>query len=645
MIRPDPLLGGATSHHVSSSVMPQDRTLHSLSSLNTSFFGRKAMFLALPIAAVYALLAWLVSHPFSLVSPIWPSAGVAVAATMLYGRSALLGIFTGSFIANLMFYGWTPLGSTIVSLGNALSPLLGVYLYRKSSAEDYFESPKSIGRYLLYVAVIGNFFSALTGILSLSLFHFENLTSLLYSLVKWWVGDATSTLMLAPALYLWGQWFHSGEHYPRAHHDTSELVFVWIAVAIGALILFGYKGSGSVLHIGVMSLVLPPLIWVAQRFNPRSALTLFANIYVIAFGSTMLDRGPFAHFPLAEALTAIQLIGASISTAILVASVLALQRRRITESLHEMNETLAERVAERTLELALSEGRMRHILEMSPIPMLVTELETGRTLFVNDECLNLIGVNREQAKFINPKDLWVNPEERQQIINRLQNGESIHNQEVSFHKPGGGVLWLSIAVVLTQLDHQDALMFAFKDISSHKIREAELLSQATTDTLTGLYNRRQVRELFRRMLTQPKEKDMAISICIFDLDYFKKVNDESGHACGDKVLRSVADIARNELREQDILARWGGEEFIIIMPNTTKWQAGVLLERYRSRLQESPILCDEGHQITCTASFGVISDNLQPNTASSDLFDKWVNEADLALYRAKRNGRNRIEIS
>jgi diguanylate cyclase (GGDEF)-like protein len=138
---------------------------------------------------------------------------------------------------------------------------------------------------------------------------------------------------------------------------------------------------------------------------------------------------------------------------------------------------------------------------------------------------------------------------------------------------------------------------------------------------------------------------MAISICIFDLDYFKKVNDESGHACGDKVLRSVADIARNELREQDILARWGGEEFIIIMPNTTKSQAGVLLERYRSRLQKSPILCNDGHQITCTASFGVISDNLQPNTASSDLFDKWVNEADLALYRAKRNGRNRIEIS
>lgn len=616
------------------------------SSEDTFFRTRKAMVLTLPIAATYLFLAWLVSYFFTLVSPIWPSAGIAVAAVMLYGKSALPGIFAGSFIANVLFFGWGSLGATLVSLGNAMAPMLGVALYHRSTTEGYFESPKSVGRYLLYVALIGSVISALIGMLTFYLLHLDGTDdSLVYLLSGWWVANISSTLILAPAFYLWGQWFQSSERFQGAGNDSAELFFVWIAMAAGSLLLFGYRGSGNVLHIGLMSLVLPPLIWVAQRFNPRITLTMFANMYVIAFGCTMLDRGPFAFFPLGESLTAIQIMGTSISTAILIASVLNLQRNRIMESLHEMNESLADRVAERTLELALSENRMRHILEMSPMPMLVTELETGRILFVNDECLNLIGVNREQAKNITPKDLWVNHEERQQIIDRLKNGDIIRNQETSFYHPDGGIMWLSIAVVMTQLDHQNALLFAFKDISRHKIREAELLSQATTDNLTGLHNRRQAREMFRRILTEPKEDDMNISICIFDLDHFKKINDESGHACGDKVLRSVADIARRELREQDILARWGGEEFILIMPNTGKTQAGILLERFRACLQESAILCDNGNLISCTASFGIVSDILKPNHVNFNLFDEWINKADLALYRAKRNGRNQIETA
>jgi diguanylate cyclase (GGDEF)-like protein/PAS domain S-box-containing protein len=645
MIKPAPIIEESTPNSDPSSMGSEASSPQNASSRCASFFPCKAIALTLPIAIAYVFLAWLVSKSFTLVSPIWPSAGVAVAAIMLYGRSALPGIFAGSLIANVLFYGWGPLGGILVSLGNTLSPMLGIALYKRSSPEDYFESPKSVGRYLLYVALIGSTFSALIGILSLSLFHYAGLASLLYSLLGWWVGDLSSTLILAPAFYLWGRWFQSGEHFPKVDQDTEKLFFVWIIMAAGSLLLFGYRGDGSVLHIGLMSLVLPPLIWGAQRFNPRIALTMFANIYVIAFGCTMLGRGPFAFFHLGESLTAVQMMGASISTAILIASVLDLQRRRVTESMHEINESLTERVAERTLELARSESRTRHILEMSPMPMLVTDLESGRTLFVNDVCLDLMGMNREQTKSIKPKDLWVNPEERQQIINRLKRGDVIRNQEVSFHHPNGGIMWLSLAVVLTQLDHRDALMVAFKDISRHKLREAELLSQATTDTLTGLYNRRQVREIFRRILTEPKEDDMTISICIFDLDHFKRINDESGHACGDKVLRSVADTLRHELREQDILARWGGEEFILIMPNTNKTQAGILLERFRTHLQESTILCDNGNLTSCTASFGVISATLKPNDVNSNLLDEWINEADIALYRAKRNGRNRIETN
>lgn len=302
---------------------------------------RKAMVLTLPIAATYLFLAWLVSYFFTLVSPIWPSAGIAVAAVMLYGKSALPGIFAGSFLANVLFFSWGALGATLVSLGNAMAPMLGVALYHRSTTEGFFESPKSVGRYLLYVALIGSVISALIGTLTLYLLHLEGSDDLLlYPLLGWWVTNISSTLILAPAFYLWGQWFQSSERLQIAGNDSAELFFVWIATAAGSLLLFGYRGNGSVLHIGMMSLVVPPLIWVAQRFNPRITLTIFANMYLIAVGCTMLDRGPFAFFPLEESLTAIQIMGTSISTAILIASVLNLQRNRVMESLREMNESL-----------------------------------------------------------------------------------------------------------------------------------------------------------------------------------------------------------------------------------------------------------------------------------------------------------------
>ncbi len=605
--------------------------------------GRTAMLLAAPIALAYVALAWLVTHYFFLISPIWPSAAVATAAVMLYGRAGLPGIFIGSFIANHLLMNWAPLGAVITSLGNALGPLIGVYFYRRMTHDDYFVSPKSVGCFVLTLGLLSNSVSAIIGMVGVSVFHFEGIARLTQSFISWWVGDLSSAIMLAPAIYLWGKWLQSKEAYPHEQQGRDELIFVALMITGGSLVLFGIPGTGNVLHIGAMSLVLPPLVWAAQRFNPRIALTLFATLYVIALGGTIMHRGPFATFPLGAALTALQLMGASIGSAILVASVLDLQRRKVTASLREMNESLADKVAERTLELARSERHMRHILEMSPIPMLVTELESSRILFVNDECLHLYGIHRSEAKNVTLSELWVDPNQRQEIIQRLKMGEVIRNHEVAFKDLQGEILWLSIAVVLTQLDQKDALMFAFKDISLHKVREAELLTQATTDVLTGLYNRRQVRELCHRLIQEPKKGDLDVSICIFDLDHFKKINDNFGHACGDKVLRTVADMAQLCLRDHDILGRWGGEEFVLILPNTPVHRACILIERLRAKLTESAMLCDNGHLISFSASFGVAGGVLHPHTTDFDLFDTWLNHADRALYRAKENGRNCIE--
>lgn len=610
------------------------------------FLDRTALLLALPIALTYVFLAWSVST-FVLISPIWPSTGIAVAAVMLFGRSAIVGVFVGSFFANYLLFNWSPSGALIVSFGNVLAPFLGIMLYRKSTAEDYFADLKSIGLYLFYFAVVGSIVSAFFGALSNAIHYHSGFSHVLNNFVRWWVGDLTSTMILTPVFYLWGQWFLLKKRKPSGQYSKPVLLFIWILVLSGALLIFGYHGtypsSGGVLHIGLMSLVLPPLIWVSLQYNPLISMTLFSNVYALAAGCTMLGRGPFTHFPLEESMTSIQIMSASIGTAILIISVLNLQRRQVTDSLHHLNKTLSDRVLERSKELVQSESRLRHILELSPMPILVSELETSRILFVNDECLNLFEVDRERAKSITLMRLWVDPQERDHVINRLYDGEQIRNHEVPFHHPNGGVIWLSLSVVLTKLDNKDALMFALKDISRHKNREAELLSRATTDSLTGLYNRHQVRTSMQRFISDPRTRNSTISICMFDLDHFKKVNDKYGHDCGDKVLISIATRARNGLRGEDVLARWGGEEFLLIMPHTTEPQAITILERMRQQIQETIIECDDGVQITCTASFGLVSRKMTSASANMIQFDEWIKQADLALYCAKNKGRNRIE--
>jgi diguanylate cyclase (GGDEF)-like protein/hemerythrin-like metal-binding protein len=157
--------------------------------------------------------------------------------------------------------------------------------------------------------------------------------------------------------------------------------------------------------------------------------------------------------------------------------------------------------------------------------------------------------------------------------------------------------------------------------------------RAGTDALTGAWNRRQFDEVVEQELDRATRYGHPMSLMLLDLDLFKQINDTYGHAEGDRVLRHVADCIRGTLRKSDSLTRWGGEEFIILMPDTGLSNAVVLAERVRTSIAEHGI---EGLG-NVTASFGVAE------FGETDSRENWVARADAAMYRAKQAGRNRIE--
>lgn len=164
----------------------------------------------------------------------------------------------------------------------------------------------------------------------------------------------------------------------------------------------------------------------------------------------------------------------------------------------------------------------------------------------------------------------------------------------------------------------------------------EIQGMAMTDALTGIYNRRKFFELAENEFERARRYEHPLSAIMMDIDLFKNVNDTYGHAVGDIVLKEIAQICQHKLRKIDILARYGGEEFVALLPETNSQKAGILAERLRSAIADTPIQAGE-NEVHVTLSFGVVEQDENCRT-----IEELLDHSDQALYASKHNGRNRV---
>lgn len=174
----------------------------------------------------------------------------------------------------------------------------------------------------------------------------------------------------------------------------------------------------------------------------------------------------------------------------------------------------------------------------------------------------------------------------------------------------------------------DAMSLALSNIA---LRE-KLRTQALRDPLTGLYNRRYMEDVLERYAGLAERNQSDLSVLMFDLDHFKRLNDEHGHALGDAVLTSVAAAVLSTIRPSDIACRYGGEEFVVLLPDCAMDEAATRAETLRTCIER----VSENHGVRVSASFGIAS-----IPQSSSKVTDVLGDADAALYRAKAEGRNR----
>jgi diguanylate cyclase (GGDEF)-like protein/PAS domain S-box-containing protein len=223
-----------------------------------------------------------------------------------------------------------------------------------------------------------------------------------------------------------------------------------------------------------------------------------------------------------------------------------------------------------------------------------------------------------------------------------ENGQRIYSSlastghwegEVQFRKRTGEPFWVWMQVGrLAGASSGRAIVISVTDITQQKETEAELAALATVDELTGLPNRRAVLDIASRAISAAHRARRPLSIALLDLDGFKGINDTRGHAFGDECLRHLARIARNALRTEDVIARFGGDEFVVLLPEQDAGSAEAAMRRVLEHLRQSPVIDGHGSAIRLLGTVGVAQ--LLPDEGLDELLAR----ADQAMYAAKQSG-------
>lgn len=324
-----------------------------------------------------------------------------------------------------------------------------------------------------------------------------------------------------------------------------------------------------------------------------------------------------------------------------------------------LNEELDARVTRRTAELLElnrkleaeingrkdMEGELRKLssaVEQSPSCIIITNTK-GEIEYVNPAFAKLTGYREEEVLGKNPnfQKSGLTPESiYQELWESITTGNTWRGEFVN-RKRNGDLYWefAVIAPIRNEKFETTHYVAIKEDITARKLVEEELKRLAALDPLTGLYNRRHLFDLGGPMFERAKRYERNLSVLMIDADHFKQVNDQYGHGIGDQVLQTIATYLTNLTRKADLLGRYGGEEFIIMLPETSLSQARNAAERLLQYMRKHPIHTEPA-TIPLTLSIGVATYDAQ--TTSS--LDKLVDHADQALYEAKNAGRNCVAV-
>lgn len=275
--------------------------------------------------------------------------------------------------------------------------------------------------------------------------------------------------------------------------------------------------------------------------------------------------------------------------------------------------------------------RMLHrILQAVPVPLIVSMRTGDRIIALNEAARRQFG-NKIPERL--PLDRLTDRRDLARLRRALRQHGGIENFETRLLAADRTVHDILLALTTVQYHDVDALVTVWIDITGRKEMEADLQRLANTDALTGIANRARFFAAAASEIGRSRRAGQTLSVVMIDIDLFKHVNDTHGHEIGDRTLTAFCNLCRGLIRDQDLLARLGGEEFGLMLPHTDRAGALALAERIRAAVEQTPLATPP---VRITVSLGIAG-----LAAGETGISAALSRADQALYAAKRAGRNR----
>jgi diguanylate cyclase (GGDEF)-like protein/PAS domain S-box-containing protein len=284
-----------------------------------------------------------------------------------------------------------------------------------------------------------------------------------------------------------------------------------------------------------------------------------------------------------------------------------------------------------------TEQTLRTLLEASPTPLVVTSLDHGEIRYANTRAVDMFKTTADDLR--TTAEFFVNADERRLFIDTLRASGRVDAFAARLRTSDGTEFWSLLNARTLELEGANAFMVGFADLTEQKEIELRLRALAELDGLTGAFNRRHFFDVATRAIARVASRGGSACLAMMDADHFKDVNDRYGHTMGDEALRVMTHVCRSASRASDILARYGGEELVLLLSDADMDTAHRVVDRIRDGLATTPISLVSGGSFTVSVSIGLAQ------YREGESLDDMLRRADTALYEAKRAGRDRVVIA